>query len=279
MPSTVNNSDDHPPQSSTTPAAPSDERNLAPFPSLGAAYRRGAIDAWKLPAVMIAATTMGYGPLARDNGFALPETVISCLTVWGLPGQVAMVELFGIGAPLLVVILASSVANARFLPMVVSALPLCHGDGRGVGWRLLYAQVLSVNTWVGLQRKAPVLPVEQRGVYYLGFATSCMLGAVLGASVGFQAAEIVPPWITVSLIFLNPIYFAFIFASSRQRKLIFSMLFGVFLGPALHLWSSDWGVLAAGALAGTLGFLADRWLPGPADGGRDAGDTGDDGHG
>lgn len=86
-----------------------------------------------MPFFMVLASMMGFGSLARESGLSLGVSVVSSATVWGLPGQVAFAELFAVGAPVLAIMLASSMANLRFLPMSMSMLPLFRTDQRA--WR------------------------------------------------------------------------------------------------------------------------------------------------
>ena len=75
-----------------------------------------------------------------------------------------------------------------------------------------------------------------------------------------QNAEAMPFFVTVTLVFINPIYFAFIFSAMRVRACLLAMLVGAITGPPLYLLSPVWSLPLCGVLAGTVGFYADRWL-------------------
>jgi hypothetical protein len=44
----------------------------------------------------------------------------------------------------------------------------------------------------------------------------------------------------------------------RRRGKLAAVVLGAVLGPLLHRWNPDWGLLATGVLAGSLAFLVDR---------------------
>ena len=207
------------------------------------AFFAGAGDGFRLPVLVVAAAMVGFGSLARDSGFGFGVTVVSTATVWGLPGQVAFAEMFAIGAPMLAIVLAASMANLRFLPMSLSMMPLFRDDRAAWRWRYLLVALMSVNTWALTLRHGPSLPVEQRAAYYSGLSFVCMTAGLAGTALGYHLAGTLPFFITVSLIFLNPMYFVFLFAGVRQRNGIMALIIGAILGPLVFQVSPDWGLV------------------------------------
>ena len=69
------------------------------------------------------------------------------LGLWGLPGQIVMIEMLATGAPVLAIIIASSLANLRFMPMSVVMIPLLQAKGISFKLKLVLAQLMSVNIW------------------------------------------------------------------------------------------------------------------------------------
>ena len=88
-----------------------------------AVTRKALLDALSLPAFILFFTMMGFGSLARGAGFDAGMAALASLLIWGLPGQLAMVELTRTGQGMLAIVFACSLANARFLPMVVAFIP------------------------------------------------------------------------------------------------------------------------------------------------------------
>src|SRR3546814_19299164 len=84
-------------------------------------------------------------------------------------------------------------------------------------------------------------------------------------AVGFYLAGLLPGFVTLGLVFLNPIYFMLVFvADARHRARVLALAFGAVAGPPLHLVSPDWGLLTTGVLAGSLAFSAALVLPATA---------------
>ncbi len=107
-------------------------------------------------------------------------------------------------------------------------------------------------------------PVD-RGPYYMGFSLVCMGSALIGTAAGFQLAEVFSREVTLSLVFLNPVFFTLVFVDARGRGPILAVLFGVVAGPALHTVSPGWGLIVTGIVAGGAAYAADRYLRGRHD--------------
>ena len=226
----------------------------------GAAFAGGVRDAFKVSAWVVFASMTGFGSLARDSGLTLGVSMVSSGAIWGLPGQIAFAELYATGAPVLAIILAVSLANVRFLPMTVAMMPLFREGVKNRAWHYVLAQLASVNTWAAAMRVCPHLPHELRAPYYVGFSIVCMLAGLAGTATGFVLAVEFPPVVTLSLVFLNPVYFTIVFADVRHRAGVIALLIGAVGGPLFYQLSPDWGLLATGAIGGALAYLVDRIL-------------------
>lgn len=231
-----------------------------PYADNWALFRRGLLDGFSLPAFMVAASMIGYGALVHSAGLSLAFGVVSTLGIWGLPGQVALIEYMLLGAPLVSMLIGVSLANMRFLPMSMSLAPLFRGSKTGWRLRYLWVQFMSVNTWVGLLRRVPELSPDQRGPFYAGFSTICMIAGAGGVSAGYLMAEAMPFYVTVTLVFLNPIYFAFVFAAMRARAGLLAFAAGAVAGPPMYILTPEWSLPLAGIVAGSVGYFADRLL-------------------
>lgn len=220
--------------------------------------RQAVKDALGFPALMLLASMTGFGSLARESGLTLGVALGSTAGVWGLPGQVALAELYAAGIPTLFVVLAVSLSNARFMPMAVSFIPLMRKGTRSYGWMFILVQLMSINSWAaGLRRFDQIEPgLRQR--YYVVFALICMAAGLTGTALGFIGVVAMPRPIALGLIFLNPLFFAVLLAGSRTRMAILALLIGAPLGPVFHLLSPEWGLLATGVLGGTAAFWINR---------------------
>ena len=231
---------------------------LRPYHGVARAFWGGACDTVGLTLSVMLASAAGFGSIARETGFPAGLAVLSVFTVWGMPGQIAMVELFAVGASIPPIAIAAAGANARFLPLTVSLLPLFKGGIKPWAWAYLLAHLVSVNPWVALTRRGPTLPLDQRAPYFAGFSLACMVAGAIGVSLGFELAGVLPRPLTLGLVYLSPVYFLMVFAGVRERAGVIAVLVGAGAGPLVHLATPEWGVPATGVVGGTLAFLLDR---------------------
>ena len=216
--------------------------------------RQAVTEALGFPAITLFASMTGFGSLVRETGLDLGIALAATAGVWGLPGQLALVELYAAGGELAAIVSASSLANARFLPMAVVLIPLLQQGLRQRFWAFVMVQFMSINTWAAVLRTEKQFTARLRRLYFSAFAAICMSSALLGTTFGYLSTGTLPRPVTLGLIFMNPVFFAILFASMRGRATVLSLVLGAILGPVLHLISPDWGLLATGVLAGTVAF-------------------------
>jgi predicted branched-subunit amino acid permease len=229
------------------------------FASNRHAWFGGAREACGAAGIVLAASYVGFGSLIRQNGLGLDIGLLSTLSAWALPGQVALVELYGIGASLLVQFIAVSLTNLRLMPMTLSLMPVLRVPGRPA-WKLYAAaHLIAVTGWAVAMLRCPDMPREQRLSFFLGFASTLWAASLAGTAVGFFAAGAVPAPVSLGLVFVNPLYFLLLLMLDlRPRGRRLSIVFGAIAGPLLHLVTPTWGLLLTGILAGTLAYAIDR---------------------
>lgn len=227
-----------------------------------AAFRLGFIEASGLPAPMLMVSMIGFGSLCHETGFTLMKALATTATVWALPGQIAYVELLTAGSPAFALLFAVALANARFFPMVASFMPYIRPGLRNRAAEFGLAHFVTANSWIFVIRRSPDLAPERRWAYFLGFAIACLILGFAGTALGYALAGVVSKTVTQALVFLNPIYFLLLFLDVPGRSALIAVLLGAIGGPLLTRLSPDWGLLGAGLLCGTLGFLIDRALKG-----------------
>lgn len=231
---------------------------VSPTVSISKLLARGVRAGFSVPSFLVFVAMIGFGSLAKSMGVTLTATIITAAGVYGLPGQVAMLEAYATGASLLIILISVAMANMRFLPMSVVLMPMFDPDDRLQRWRYLIVQFMSVNTWSHMHHVADDMPRSERLAYFTGFAFTCFSFGVLGAAVGWLLAGNLAIEVTATLIFINPAYFIFLFCSNRNRNIVMSILLGAVLGPLFYLLSPEWGLPVCGLVAGTLGYLLGR---------------------
>ena len=217
-------------------------------------------DASGLPSIILLSSMTGFGSLAQESGFSLPQALAITLGVWGLPGQVALAELYAAGSEVIAILMAVSMANARFMPMAVSLMPLLREGMTRPAWLYALVQMMSINTWAAAMRQSGRLEPPHRRLYFVVFASVCVTAALTGTVAGFAATTTLDRPVALGLIFLSPLFFALLLSVSKDRAIALSLVVGAVCGPALHLLSEDWGVLLAGIIAGSIAFALSRTL-------------------
>ena len=239
--------------------------NLVPqdAPSAAQAARRGIRDALGMPMVVLLASMTAFGSLARESGLSLELALASTIGVWALPGQIVFVELYAAGGDVVALILAVSLANARFLPMAMSLLPMLRDGLVRTGWLYLYAHLLSAQSWAYCRRVFPGLPADARRPYFVAFALSILIISLGGTALGYVLTGTLPRPLALSLVLVNPLFMLLLLADSRSRPVVLALIAGVVLGPLMHLMAPNWGLLLTGIVAGSAGFAAGRVLVAP----------------
>ena len=227
--------------------------------------RKAVLDALSLPAFILLFTMMGFGSLARGAGFGAEMAALATLFIWGLPGQLAMVELTVTGQGIVAIVFACSLANARFLPMVVSFVPAMSRGRSSLPGMMLDAQLLSINSWAVCLREFPQIEPEFRHRYYLTFASSILAAAVAGTLLGYHGAVLLPGVLVLGLIFVSPLFFALVLSAVPGRAERFSMILGCATIPLAHYLFPSVDLLITGVVGGSLGFaLGKFWSGGDA---------------
>lgn len=225
-----------------------------------AVFLRAIIDSLSLPAFILLTTMMGFGSLARAAGFGPEMAAVSTVLIWGLPGQLAMVDVAAAGHGMFAAAMACSLANARFMPMVVSFLPTIGAGASRPGPLFFYAQLLSINSWAMSLKAFPYVDPKFRRFYYVVFALSILAAAVAGTLLGYHASGVLPRPAVLGVLFLSPLFFSLVLSSAPGAGPKLSLLFGCVVMVAARALVPDFDLLASGLVGGSLGFWLGRRL-------------------
>lgn len=225
------------------------------YGSVAAALRGGALEGAGAPALVLGSGYIGFGALAADAGVPLPLAVASTPLIFALPAQIIMVEMWQLGTPVIALVLAVIMANARFLPMTATLLPQMRHP-RWNGWHYAFtAHLVAMSGWAIAMRRNLELQPEHRLPFFCGFSLVMWLSCSIGTLIGFYLSGSFHGLVTVGLIFLNPIYFILILTRETRTRLgIVALLCGAVAGPLVHLWLPDWSLIVGGILAGVIAF-------------------------
>ncbi len=144
--------------------------------------------------------------------------VLSTVLVWAGPAQVLLFGSLAAGAALPAIAIAVSLSSIRFVPMVVSILPLLAGPRVGVGKLLFGAHFVAVTSWTEGRRLLPDQPVEERWPYFIGFASMVMFAASFATGLGYYLIGALPAPLAAALLFTTPMFFTLSLAAGRARR-------------------------------------------------------------
>lgn len=226
-------------------------------------FLRGVLDCLNVPALGLGLTMVGFGAMAQEAGVQLLPALGVTALVWGIAGQVALVEIHAGHGGLVALFIAVSLANLRMLPMTVTGLSAIAG-GRRIPFlgRVMLAQSLAISCWTQMMTRSDHVPGPQRLRYYIAFAVTLISAGLVGTCVGHQMGRVVPPQVLTVTIFMTPLYLLLLISGARQWVNRLSVVFGILIGVGFYPLIGDWSVIAAGVLGGTLAFIsAPRLFP------------------
>ncbi|NKC32340.1 AzlC family ABC transporter permease [Falsiroseomonas selenitidurans] len=220
---------------------------------------RGAGQALGAPALAMGATFLAFGAAVAEAGLALGWALACTGAVYGMAGQLVLLQVTATGGAALPATIAATAANARFLPMAVAIAPLL--GRRRLRWLAL--PFIAITPWAAGMRAMPALPDARRLPWFLGFALASWCVAMAATAAGHLAAPALPVAFRAALLFANPLYFALLLAADAGRPGVApALIAGVLAAPLAWGIGGAWGLPAAGLLGGTLAFLLRRHWPG-----------------
>jgi predicted branched-subunit amino acid permease len=232
----------------------------APLPSSAAAFFEGLLASFRSVFILVLiGTYVGIGALAHDYGFSLPWVLLSTTLMWAGPAQVILVSALGTGAALFEVGLAVCLSAVRFLPMVVSLLPLIRGPETRSRDLLLPAHFTAASMWVECFRLLPPLARERRIAFCNGLGLGFMLSGHVGSIIGFYLAASLPVLLTAALLFLTPM--SFLVSTARNSSTLVNQLalaFGLVVSPLLSYFQIGLDLMWTGIIAGTAAYAVHR---------------------
>ena len=201
------------------------------------AFVRGLGLVVSVPSVVLFATALGFGALARDGGFDFGHAVFLSAIVFALPNQVVLIDQLMRGATFAGAALAVTLTAVRLMPMTVTLVPLFQGEqaaaAAGGAGRALHRH-LDLDR--GPPPAATHCPSTLRLPFHLGVgvAMACMM--LSGTIAGYLLVAGVPALVTAALLFMTPLYFILsLIATSRSAMDMAAVAIGCGLSPVLYL--------------------------------------------
>ena len=230
---------------------------MSRFANRREAFWQGIRDALGAPVLVLFAGMIGFGAMGRSHGFDGWMTGLTSLLMFALPGQVVLLEMAITGSSVVAIALAVTLTSTRFITMTVTLFPQFHQKDRN---RSLYASVhlLAMTAWAISMREFHAIEVKHRLSYFVGLGLLCWLISIPGTILGYYLAGMVPPAVTLGLVFINPLFFLLTFTEVKPWINRIAILLGCIFGPIFFVIDRDTSLLSAGLVAGTLAYFIDR---------------------
>ena len=77
--------------------------------------------------------------------------------------------------------------------------------------------------------------------------------------VGYLSAEYLNKDMLIGLAIVNPVYFfCMMIGAMKNLSISIAVILGTILGPLIYLYSTEWSLLFAGLIAGTIAFIFEK---------------------
>ncbi|MEM0907938.1 MAG: AzlC family ABC transporter permease [Pseudomonadota bacterium] len=222
---------------------------------------RGASHALDLPALVLMAAQVGFAALAREVGFSLLETLALTFFVWALPSQVVFVGLVGAGASAAATALAVTLSAMRFMPMVMSWMPMVRTPSTPRWALYLSSWFVAITAWIFAMAHLPALERSVRLPFFMGFAVTLSLLNALIVVIAYEAIGAMPDLMAAVLVFLTPVYFLLaLYRAGRDVTDKLAIGAGLVLGATFSVLVPEADLLLAGLVGGVFAYGVGRAL-------------------
>lgn len=220
-----------------------------------AGVRRGLEAAPCPAAIVLALSFLGFGAFARDQGLALWQLVLLCVTTWALPSKVIFIASLASGAGLLATASAVALSAVRLMPMTFALMPYLASEGLKRRWLILVTHFVAVTAYVEGLIRLPKMAPSERASFFLGFGIGVMTLATTAAVIGFTVAGDLPRPIAIALVFMTPMYFlcGMMLTAGDPLEAV-ALALGFVLGPVFALILPDVSLVAAGLVGGSAAY-------------------------
>ena len=236
-----------------TDISPSDSVGVSPVVSPRQARIAGVLDAANVPGIALGSTMMGFAAIARESGFDFWMTLITSLSVWGMPGQVAFVSLYATGASIFMMFVAVALANMRMMLMVISGADILRLKEANLPlWkRIVMMHLLAITSWAQISYKQKDYAPETLRLYYMAFSVTIFAFGMAGTSIGYFLNDVMPPEILRLVIFITPIYILLLLMNAQQTINRMAAALGGAVCSFLYMFAGDWAILLSGLVGGS----------------------------
>ena len=208
------------------------------------------------PEIPLAACFVALGALLKDAGFNIQQSAASSFFTYALPGQLVMAESLLVGASVINIFIAVWLVNFRLYPMTVSLFPLLVHKSQPKWKYYLSSHFLAVSSWLIAKESYKKINKKHRIDFWIGIGIGTWSTAILMTIVGYLSAEYLNKDMLIGLAIVNPVYFfCMMIGAMKNLSISIAVILGTILGPLIYLYSTEWSLLFAGLIAGTIAFI------------------------
>ena len=208
------------------------------------------------PAIPLGACFIALGALLKDAGFNLQQSGASSFFTYALPGQLVMAESLLVGASLINIFIAVWLVNFRLYPMTVSLFPLLKHKSQPKWKYYLSCHFLAVSSWLIAKDTYQKIEKKYRIDFWMGIGFGTWTTAIFTTLIGYSLADYLNKDLMIGFAIVNPVYFfCMMIGAMKNLKISIAVIAGTVMGPAIYLISTEWAILFAGMISGTIAYF------------------------
>jgi len=220
------------------------------------AFRLGVKAGLYGPGPVLLAGMIGFGAMSQGVGLNVLQATAISTFMYALPGQIVFIEMMSMGASSSVVAIAVALTSTRFLTMVLTLFPQIPKEKKETS-RMLSVHLVAMSAWAYCMRDFPKMKPEVRYGYFLGIGILCWVLAIPGTILGYVLSEYVPIWVTIPLVFVNPLFFLLSFVDVVIPLNRIAIIVGGIAGAIFYQLYPENALLISGLGFGSLVYGID----------------------
>jgi predicted branched-subunit amino acid permease len=231
-------------------------KDLEHITDFSGAFKLGIKAAVYGPGPVLFAGMVGFGAMGHGVGLDLIQTTAISFFVYALPGQIVFIEMMSMGASSTAIALTVALTSTRFLTMVLTLFPQIP-KVKNEPSRMMSVHLVAMSAWTFCMRDFPRMKPELRYAYFLGIGLVCWIYSVPGTILGYLLSEVVPIWVSLPLVFVNPLFFLISFVDVVIPLNRLAILVGLISGAIFYVLDPGHALIISGLGFGSLVYLFD----------------------
>ncbi|HLR09622.1 MAG TPA: AzlC family ABC transporter permease [Bacillota bacterium] len=199
---------------------------------------------------------IAYGVLARQTGLSLAELTLMSVLVFAGASQFMGVNMIGVGAGAIEIVVATFVLNFRHFIMSMSFMNQLK-DIR-LNWKIPLSLGLTDETFAVSSLHTKEAKMEKGVLFYTALFITAWLAWILGSLLGGVLGDVIPEKLSQSMgIALYAMFIGLLVPSvKKELKVGLIAVCAMLLNSLFSLFASDgWAIVLGTVLGGSLGIV------------------------